>query len=309
VVKFGEERAEDWLIEEDNKLISNSVSALALDSNNMLWVGTHGGTHVIDPANPAGEWTKYQALRDTPNVPGGNWASTFVPVENGGMWIGFTNGNLSFYDGAGRWTVYRDSEYYMLRTLAIDPLGRVWVVKDNQPILVLENGEKVAEYTVADGLPEGRINTLYRDGDTLWIGGNGLYRFKDSKIEMVFNKDEMGTVVAITREADGNMLVARGNSLIRIGADGIPVVVLTGAFDSQVFDVFTSIYSLALDANGSIFLGTSNGLMISDDKGATWTKITTEGGITGNFLPWVLIDQYNTLWMGGNGLMRYIPFP
>ena len=313
VLKYGEEKAEAWLIAEDNKLNSNFVASLALDANNMLWVGTGNGTHMIDPANPTGEWTLYLNQRDTPNVPGGNWASNLVPDSNGGMWAVFTNGQLSYFDGAGRWTVFDGNEYYSVRSLALDPQGRAWVAKDDQPVRVLENGELVVEYSVADGLPEGRINTLFGDGQTLWIGGNGLYRFIDGKIEMAFSQDEMGGVVALVREPDGSLLVARTNSLVRIGADNVPVTVLAGAYDSETLDVFTSLTSLAVDSQGSIYLGTSNGLLISEDGGATWAKITTEGGITTNYLRVAFIDQYNTLWMGGGdsftggGLLRYVP--
>ncbi|HAE59510.1 MAG TPA: hypothetical protein DCG54_08390 [Anaerolineae bacterium] len=313
LLKPGEEKAESWLVKVDEKLRSNFVSSMALDGNNQLWVGTGNGIHIVNPADPETDWTLYRAERDMPNLPGGNWASALIPAENDAVWAVFTNGQLSYFDGAGRWTVFDGSEYYSVRTVGIDPQGRAWVVKRDQPVFVMENGEKVAEYTTDDGLPEGDINVLFRDGDTLWIGGNGLARFKDGKIEPVFNKDEMGGVVAMSRDKDGSLLVARFGSLIRLDENNLPTVLLKGEFGSDIFDSFTSITGMAFNSSGTIYLGTSNGLLISEDNGASWVRITTADGITTNYIRVVFVDQYDTLWLGGGdsfaggGLMRYVP--
>ena len=313
LLKPGEEKAELWSIGDDEKMRSNSVSSIALDSNNQMWVGTTGGMMVLDPADPQTAWTSYRAERDTPNVPGGNWASALTPVENGGLWAVITNGQLSYFDGAGKWTVFDGPEFYSARLVGIDPQGRAWVVKDDQPARVFENGEQVAEYTPADGLPEGRLTVLFNDGDSLWIGGNGLSRFKDGKIETIFGKDDFSGVIAIARDVDGSLLVARSNSLIRLDDNNIPTVVLKGEYGDDILDVYTGINSMALDSTGVIYLATSQGLLISEDGGASWVRITTEGGITTNYLRVVFVDQYDTLWMGGGdsfaggGLMRYVP--
>ncbi len=313
VVKPGSNEPLAWTIADDERLASNFVASMALDSENRLWVGTDSGINVIDPANPATEWTTYRRESDMPNTPGGNWASQLVPAENGAMWAAMTNGQLSYFDGAGRWTVFEDKAFYSVRVIGLDAEGRAWIAKDDQPVRVLKDGQQVAEYTVADGLPEGRITTLFRDGDALWIGGNGLARYQDGKLELVFGKDEMSNVIALARDLDGNLLIARANSLIRLDSNNIPSVVLKGDLDSDILDIYAGITSMALDSNGVIYLGTSQGLLISNDNGASWTRITTQGGITTNYLRVVFVDQYDTLWMGGGdsfaggGLMRYVP--
>lgn len=75
----------------------------------------------------------------------------------------------------GRWTILSEKEFYSVRAVGLDAQGRAWGAKDDQPVRVLQDGQQVAEYTVADGLPEGRITTLLRDGDTLWIGGGDSF--------------------------------------------------------------------------------------------------------------------------------------
>jgi ligand-binding sensor domain-containing protein len=237
LLKSGDEKAELWSIGDDGKMLTNSVSSITLDSNNQMWVGTTGGMMVVDPADPQTAWTSYRAERDTPNVPGGNWASALTPVENGGMWAVITNGQLSYFDGAGKWTVFQGSEYYSARMVGIDPQGRAWIVKDDQPVRVFESGEQVAEYTTADGLPEGRLTVLFNDGDSLWIGGNGLSGFKDGKIETIFGKDDFSGVIAIARDVDGSLLVARSNSLIRLDGNNIPTVMLKGEYGDDILDV------------------------------------------------------------------------
>jgi ligand-binding sensor domain-containing protein len=70
---------------------------------------------------------------------------------------------------------------------------------------------------------------------------------------------------------------------------------------------------MAINSTGVIYLGTSNGLLISDDSGASWVTHYHRDGITTNYIRVVFVDQYDTLWLGGGdsfaggGLMRYVP--
>src|SRR5690606_8990576 len=214
----------------------------------------------------------------------------------------------------GKWKVYDQDGFYSVTTLAIDSQGRVWLSDDDKPVIILENDVKSMEYSIADGLPERNINTLFRDGDTMWIGGSGLARFRNGQIELLFDKDDIsGSVLAIERDPQGNLVIATSGSIFSLDENDIPTVLLKGEIGSNIFGSSTSISSMAFDSRGTIYVGTYGGLLVSEDGGLSWKKLTTRDGLSTDNINTVFVDQFDTLWVGGGhssaggGLMRYVP--
>jgi len=61
--------------------------------------------------------------------------------------------------------------------------------------------------------------------------------------------------------------------------------------------------SAAIDQNGCLWVGTSNGLMMFD--GVSWTTFTVEDGLGGNGIGQIAIDNDGTVWSVAGGLSSY----
>jgi ligand-binding sensor domain-containing protein len=300
------------MIVQEDVLVSNFVDSLAIDAAGMLWVGTDGGIQVLDPADPTQPW---QLFEDGEQGPGGNWARNLFPQPDGSMWVAITNGEASYYDGQA-WTVYEG--YYSYEAIAVDAEGRVWLGDDGKGIAILEGGS-ASTLTSADGLPDDDVYALLADGDVMWIGtGAGLVRYQDSELTLVFGEkqasEELGlynpTILDIVREASGDLLLGTYGGVLRY--DGAQATLLLKFGDLGADFTYASFKEMALGPDGQLWVGTTEGLLYSDD-GQNWDWFDTRSGLQTDDVDAVLVDQFGTLWVGGGdnfgggGLSRYVP--
>ena len=70
--------------------------------------------------------------------------------------------------------------------------------------------------------------------------------------------------------------------------------------------------TLAVAADGQIWVGADKGLLTSDGSG--WTMLTTKDGLLTNYISALIVDPYGAVWVGGGGsnfdgggLLRIVP--
>ncbi len=298
-----------YVIEAD-QLASNFVDALAIDSEGMLWVGTAGGVQVLNPANPdASRWEHFDAYADGDNLPGGNWATDIATSPDGGVLVAFTNGDASYYKD-GKWTVFED--YYSYDAAAIDAQGNLWLGDDGEGLTVLDTeGNKIQTFTSENGLLSDDVYALLADGNVVWIGTSaGLMQYADGALTTIFGEDDVDApgIVDLALDPDGNLIVEAWGGLYRY-ADGQ----LTALTDFDDIDGWLNPLSLAVGTDGTLWVGTVDRLLRSDDDGKTWQTLTTADGLPTNQINTALVDAYGTLWIGGGdsftggGLLRIVP--
>lgn len=290
-------------------LAGNFVDSFAADVAGWLWVGTDSGLHRLDPAYPTLAWDTYRSAREG-NAPGGNWANAIAGGPDGSLWFAIINGSASRFKD-GQWTVFKD--YYSYDRVAVDGQGRAWFGDDKNGIVVLDTQGQVAfTLTTAQGLPSDNIRALLVDGDSMWIGTvDGLARYTDEKVEIVFSKDDprllSDNVTGLWLEADGSLLLGLLTGVARW--DGAQVTALLD-FRKEKFN--GSLSALAVDPNGRIWVGTTLGLYYSDDE-TTWTRLTTADGLPTDNINALFVDQFGSLWVGGGssydggGLLHIVP--
>ncbi|MCP4539755.1 MAG: hypothetical protein GY832_21665 [Chloroflexi bacterium] len=302
----------EYVIESD-QLVTNFVDSMALDSNGMLWVGTDGGMHRLDPANPDAQWETYRSeyYSGDPNSPGGNWSQAIAAGPNGDMLFAITNGDASYFSG-GVWTVFED--VYSYDATAIDSQGNLWLGDDGEGLLVLDTaGNQVLAFTSADGLPNDSVRTLLADGETMWIGtAAGLAKYENGALTVIFGEDDPAlphdNIFKLIKEDDGTLLIGTLSGLVRY--DGASATTLN---DFSEIDYWLSPMSMDIGMDGTFWVGTTSGLVYSSDDGATWTVLTTKDGLSTDQIAFVLVDQYGTVWAGGGnsygggGLLRIVP--
>jgi ligand-binding sensor domain-containing protein len=187
-----------------------SIKNLLLDRQNKLWIATAGGITVLNGA----EWTNYNTSNSglpsnnvrhiTEDSDGKKWISTAagIAVFDGNVWDVFNTSNtplpgnninqtaihgdikwfalfggLVKYDGTN-WTVYDSSNSALMSDdvyrVAVQSDDKVWAgTRYNGLTCFTEDGSFT--YTKQNSeLLGNEIKSLTVDGDTLWIGVNGL---------------------------------------------------------------------------------------------------------------------------------------
>jgi hypothetical protein len=313
VFVFDDSAISELIIEED-VLVSNFVDSLATDAAGMLWVGTDSGMQVFDPADPSTPLQLFRYEYDEPGVPGGNWARKLLPQPDGSMWAVITNGEASRYDGQ-TWTVYED--YYSYETIAVDDQGRVWLGDDGEGIAILD-GDAVSTLTTADGLPDDEVSALLAVSDMLWIGSDsGLTRYQEGAPELMFGEEQAeqlglysATVLDLLQDANGDLLLGVYGGVLRY--DGTQVTPLVKFDDLGADWSYASFKEMDLGPEGQLWVGTTQGLLYSDD-GQNWDWFDTSNGLQSKDVDALLVDQFGTIWVGGGdnfgggGLSRYVP--
>lgn len=159
-----------------NGLSDNRIFALAVDSENAVWVGTAARLHRIVNGNIAAFGTA-DGLPDQP-------VTSISPARSGGVWLGFNNG-----------AVYRESRNQFrrvsapaiaankpIRSLCEDDDGRIWIGTDGGHLGCIADNQTVA-WDLPSGTPDTCILgiTTSDDGD-LWLG-------TDSSIYSISQRD------------------------------------------------------------------------------------------------------------------------
>ena len=148
----------------ENGLPVESLTALTIDNNNNLWIGTQKQGIISFDGNV---WTLYNKLK--PDV-------VDLDVDsNGRIWIGDYHGTVYSYDGKEWSSDQIISKQWFLYSLDVDKDGVLWAVS-NKGIYRVDNSV-ITIYTEDDGLVS-TFNKIVkvddRDGYTVWVIGFGV---------------------------------------------------------------------------------------------------------------------------------------
>ena len=239
-----------------DQLPQDSVPSLALDASGNTWIGTtSNGLYRLSS-------DRLEHFTSVSELPNNRIASLFIDRE-GTVWAGTNAGLLHLADTPftswGRDQGLSDS---YVRTLAPASGGGVWI-GTGRGLNWLRDGQVLASYTNADGLPGDSILSLRTSADgSLLVGtyNNGLLRMRDGKIVAQFSnaKGMPGSdqVRAIAEQADGTLWIGTTRGLVQwragqyrlfIQANGLPRDFIT---------------ALHLARDGSLWIGTSDGAAV-----------------------------------------------
>ncbi len=281
-----------------DQLVSNFVDLFASAPDGNLWVGTDAGIQILDPANPAFNWTTFRK-KDTPSM-GGNWASGLAIGPDGTAWVAVTNGSASSFKG-GEWTAYED--IYSFYTVVVDDQGRAWFGDDGKGIIVLNpDGSQAMKLTTAEGLPGDNVQALLMDlNNRIWIGTDqGLAKYENGILDVVFGKDDTQLpnkyIRALALDADGALIIGTFTGIASYDGNQVTTLVdfIKGGFSEA------RLTTLAVTPDGRIWAGTDKGLLYSDNL-TNWTMLTTNDHLLTNYISALHVDTYGSVWVGGGG--------
>ena len=287
----------------DDQLASNYVDSFASAPDTLsgtggsLWVGTDGGIHVLDPANPSGTWQTFR--KSEISEMGGSWGKAIAVAPDGTAWIASTNGSASRYQN-GAWTIFKD--IYSFDTVATDGQGRAWFGDDSKGVIVLNaDGSQAMSLTTADGLPGDNVQAIVTDlSGRVWIGTNeGLAKYENDSLEVVFGPDSNEIpnkyIRALALDDNGALVIGTFTGVARY--DGTTVEILVNFLKDGFSEA--RLTTLAIAPSGNVWVGTDKGLLTSDGSG--WKMLTTTDGLLSNYISALHVDQFGAVWVGGGG--------
>jgi signal transduction histidine kinase/streptogramin lyase/ActR/RegA family two-component response regulator len=210
-------------------LPSNGGTALALDRDGFLWIGTRDGLARYDGVG-------YRIYRYAPGddngLPGNYISALWVGADNR-VWVGIEGGGLSVLDaGRERFHHYRPETQPLMRSADVmaivgDAAGNVWFGTFGGGLYRLDRQNRLHRFLpVADNphsLPSENILALAMDGGgQLWVGTtDGLARWTARGFEKLATGSLSSEVIfSLSTAADGGLWIGTEQGLDRRWPDG-----------------------------------------------------------------------------------------
>ena len=196
--------------------------------------------------------------------------------------------------------------------------GSLWAGVYDAPDALLRFDAAAQRFTAvkpAGGLPPGAPLAFLEDGKGgLWVGfgSGGAVRLKDGRADRLdpAHGAPEGFVHDFLLDGAGGLYVANGNAgLLRVDDPGAaalaahPIDVASGAVPSSVL-------CLEGDAAGTVWVGTTRGVIRLDPKTGRKAQFTTADGLANNLVTSAARDASGALWFGSpEGVSRFEPGP
>lgn len=275
-----------------DKLTSDNIKTLFADKSHILWIGTKNGG--INQFIPSGNLEKrdgfvhgeISAFSNKFEMKYYN-ANVFCQDREDNIWVG-TEIGLHRYTGE-LFRVYNYNDGLLSNlvwAILHDRKGDLWFsTSDGVSRFTFpeRNGQKqysnpsVKNYTVADGLPDNLIISLFEDSK-----GNTWFGTQDKGVSVLTKEIKKG------RKEETEVEVFKNYSARE------------GLADNNIF-------SICEDGEGNIWLGTRNGASQLNPETKEIKNFTSGEGLGGNKVFKIFRDSKNNLWFGilGGYLTRY----
>ncbi|MBI4661238.1 MAG: response regulator [Verrucomicrobia bacterium] len=323
----------------DDGLVNEDVHQIHPGADGVLWLATADGLCALDPgsfaqwsakdglSNRSGNLATVSAIQEIPNE--GVWLSSDEQIfrcegdqisrveplselrgvadmhraADGTVW--FAGDGLWKHDGRELVQVAKSSG--IIRRMAIDARGNVWLGSGQGLRRVEPKTGEIRHYTAADGLPHTAVWSLRRGlGDTMWVGTyDGLAKFDGQRVLDV-RQGRSG------REQLAVWAIELGlNGTVSFGGPAD-----FGRFDGSLYswpdDKFRlakpRVWDISRSADGILWLATENhGLIGYDERWNVFTVIDPRDGLAGKNAREVEVDAKGQIWVAtrDGGLTRY----
>jgi ligand-binding sensor domain-containing protein len=245
-------------IKEDlgSNLPTQNTSVFAFPSNGNVWAGTDEGLVQFD-----GEHGWNVLTSENSGLPLNVIRSMFID-HNGKTWIGTWGGGLACM--STDWEVFTTFNSGLvsngITALAEDKTGKIWIGTFNRGISIYDNGQWQTLNTDNSMLPSNSIQSIYADGNALWIGtSSGIAKYQDGQITK-FTTANTGIVFSQVNcfIREGNYLwIGSDGGLLRY--DGLGLISYNTANSGLPSN---DVVSVGFDSNGNKWIGTSGGGLV-----------------------------------------------
>jgi ligand-binding sensor domain-containing protein len=243
-------------------LPNNTIYSLAIDINNILWIGTRDGLAKFDGA----EWTIFTTSNSS--LPG-NVIYSMSIESNGVKWIGTSRGLARFDDYS--WKIFNTKNSKLqnnsIAALNIDTFGNKWIgtfeglikYDDKAWQIINRSNSKKPFYDIYS------INFDDYGNPFIATWGNGLASFNGLNWTFLDKRNSAlpdDFVSSMLIDKNGNKWIGTLNGLVKYSRNKW---VIYNSSNSPLPN--DSVYSLMSDQNGNLWIGTQSGLAVYHEGG------------------------------------------
>jgi PAS domain S-box-containing protein len=274
----------------DSGLPQAQVLSICQDSRGAIWFGTFSGLCFFDGV-------EFHTMT-WPDGPRGREINKIVPGSDGTLWVGTSIGVSRYRDGL--WRDYTEEDGMPTRWingLLDDGDGGVWLAH-YRGLTHLHNDGTVEQGESVDEKLGHTVFCLTRGKDgALWGGtADGIFTIRDGRCRWFTAGDGLGGAefYDIITLPSGDIVAGGPQGASRYDGSGtwaaIDLGPLAGAGD-------LAINALAADGSGSLYLGTTRGLLIIDERGDRHL-VDRDSGLQDDFIHALITDYEGNLWLG-----------
>ncbi len=278
---------------------SNSVLCIAVDKNNIKWIGTDGeGLAAFD----GNTFTSFNR-KNTP-IQDNRISSIYVDEQNN-KWIGTTSGGLVKFDGI-TWTVYDNSinpelpDNLIIQKVTGDKNGMIWIGTFGQGLIVFDGTKFTIFNEQNTGMPLSAVNDIAIDGNgTVWAAlFGGIAKFENN-VWKLYGEDDSEipfSAIALTVNYNNDIIAAFqliDRDIMR-GKNNCMYFSLTENSWRKVENIYLDTLTTLFKAkNNYIWIGSTKGFQLIDRyRGRTiWNK--NNSSLPDNFISAMAVDNTN----------------
>ena len=308
-----------WYLPRDDgsSVFNRTVSALKMDKDGNMWIGTSIGLNFVDPKGDPIKLLKVNKSREESLAH--NRIGALAESSERKIWIGTDGAGLDLFDpSTGRFKHYQHrindlsslSNNYII-SLYEDSKKRLWVGTYQGGVnkMDIKTG-KCKHYLQGDIQQGSDIRIIFEDSrGEIFIGTNrgGLYKYIENIDEFEFiNSLGRLDVRDISEGSSGYFWMATyGNGIIRYEPNtGETIFYNSSNIEKFKTDVIFSILALP---NGDILAGTQNeGLFRLNPKEKRILNFTEIDGLSNNTVSSIVMDDEKSIWLGTfKGISNY----
>jgi ligand-binding sensor domain-containing protein/signal transduction histidine kinase len=230
-------------------LESSTMQDLAIDPDGSMWVATLGGGLA---SLQAGRFHTYTVNDGLPSVD----INALFRDSQGALWIGTRGAGIARMVNGTFEGLHVPIPPSRISAFLEDADHSLWIATDGFGVFRLQNGA-IRSFTVKDGLPANRIDSLCRDhAGRIWTAGWGGVSSWDG-VRFVANAAVNAMVriaTACVEDRDRNLWIGTSSGLLRLrGTEVSRTDRSMGLSGDDVWDVFE-------DREGNLWAGTTGGL-------------------------------------------------
>ncbi|WP_165932734.1 two-component regulator propeller domain-containing protein [Flavobacterium cellulosilyticum] len=307
-----------WYLPKDDgsSVFNRTVSALKMDWNGNMWIGTSTGLNYV---NPEGEPIKLLRKNSSKTESlGHDRIGALSESTNGNVWVGTDGAGLDLYNPiTGKIKNFRHqnnnlsslSNDYIISLLE-DKKKRIWVGTYQGGINKMDSNTGNCKHYLEGETKNGSdVRVIFEDSKSqIWVGTNrgGLYKYNEERDQFIYiNSIGKIDIRDLTEDNKGYLWMATyGNGILRYEP----------RFDKSIFyntsntkGAKNDIISLLVLPNQEILAGTqSDGLIRLNSKKRTALNFTEKDGLSNNTVGSIIMENPKSIWLGTDqGISNY----